>query len=220
MLSKLPPLMRRASLCLAFTTLFTSALPAAQAAMVYNNLGAATSGSDPVYSYGPLANSFTTGADGGTLKGVQTLLVNLGPDVVGTLQVNLLANNGAAPGSTLLSLGSLSTADIASSGFQAYSFAPTSAFDLAANTTYWVEILAANVNAIQWAFASDLSFPGVAGASSYSAAFGVSPNASAALDGFGPYQMAVEVPEPGSLALVGLGLITVVFSRRRSASRR
>ena len=215
MLSKLPTLLRQAGLCLAFSTVFT----AAHAGLVYNNLGAAPSGSDAVYGYGPLANSFTTGADGGTLKGVQALLVNLGPDVVGNIQVNLLASNGAAPGSTLLSLGSLSSADIASSGFQAYRFAPTSAFNLAANTTYWLEILAADINAIQWAFASDLAFTGVAGESSYSAAFGVSPNASAALDGFGPYQMAVEVPEPGSLALVSLGLIAVVFMRRRSASQ-
>ncbi|WP_295951625.1 PEP-CTERM sorting domain-containing protein [Rhodoferax sp.] len=216
MLSKLSTLLRQASLCL----LIATAIPTAQAALVYNNLGAAPSGSDPIYGYGPLANSFTTGAEGGTLRGVQALLMNLGPDVVGNVQVNLLASNGAAPGSTLLSLGSLSSADIASSGFQAYSFAPTSAFDLAANTTYWLQILAADVNAIQWAFASDLSFTGVAGESSYSAAFGVSPNASAALDGFGPYQMAVEVPEPGSLALVTLGLIAVVFVRRRSASQR
>lgn len=217
MLSKL---LRQASLCLAFTSLFAVALPAAHAGLVYNNLGATASGSDPVYSYGPLANSFTTGADGGTLRGVQALLMNLGPDVVGNVQVNLLSSNGAAPGNTLLSLGSLSSADIASSGFQSYSFAPTAAYDLAANTTYWVQILAADLNAIQWSFTSDLSGTGVAGESSNSAAFGVSPNTSAALDGFGPYQMAVEVPEPGSLALVSLGLVAVVFVRRRGASQR
>lgn len=219
MLSKLPTLLRQASLCLAFTSAIAMASPTAQAAVVYNNLGAAASGSDPIYSYGPLANSFTTGADGGTLRGVQALLMNLGPNVVGNVQVNLLSSNGAAPGSTLLSLGSLSSADIASSGFQSYSFAATSAYDLSANTTYWVQILAADLNAIQWSFTSDLSGAGVAGESSYSAAFGVSPNASAALDGFGPYQMAVEVPEPGSLALVSLGLIAVVWVRRRSASQ-
>jgi hypothetical protein len=56
----------------------------------------------------------------------------------------------------------------------------------------------------------------VVGESSYSAAFGVSPNGTAALDGFGPYQMAVELPEPGSLALIGLGMAGLVLIRRRT----
>ncbi len=220
MLFKLPTLLRQASLCLAFSSLFAAALPAAQAALVYNNLAAVQSGADPVYGFGPLANSFSTGADGGTLRGVQALLINLGPDVVSNIQVSLLANSGTQPGTALVSLGSGSSANVSSAGFQTYSFAPLTAFDLAANTRYWVGISVAGINAIEWAFSSDLSLTGVAGEASYSNAFGVSPNASAAENGFGPYQMAVEVPEPGSLALVCLGLTGVVFLRRHSASQR
>ncbi|SDP82345.1 PEP-CTERM protein-sorting domain-containing protein [Rhodoferax sp. OV413] len=217
MFSKLPTFLRTALLS-ASACVLLAAIPAAQAGVVYSNLDAAQSGSDAVYGNGPLANSFTTGASGGTLNAIQALLMNLGPDIVSDVQVNLLSSSSGAPGSTLAAFNSLSSAGISSAGFAAYSFSLASGYNLAANTTYWIEVIAADVNAIQWSYSSDLSGVGVAGESSYSAAFGVSPNAQAAADGFGPYQMAVELPEPGSFALVGLGLAGVLVVRRRKQS--
>jgi hypothetical protein len=215
MFSQLKKSLRQAGIAAGACLCFAMALPA-QASLVYSNLDAAQSGSDAVYGTGPLANSFSTGTYGGTLNSIQALLMNLGPDVSSDLQVSLLSSNGGTPGSVLATFDSLSSAAISSTGFASYRFALASGYSLAANTTYWIEIAALDPNAVQWSFSSDLSGVGVVGESSYSAAFGVSPNGTAALDGFGPYQMAVELPEPGSLALIGLGMAGLVLIRRRT----
>lgn len=215
MFSKLKVSFRRAAVVAGAYACFAIALPA-QATVVYNNLDSVQSGSDAVFGTGPLTNSFSTGSYGGTLNSVQALLMNLGPDVASDLQVSLLSSTSGAPGSVLATFGSLSSAGISSAGFDAYRFSLASGYNLAANTTYWIEIAAADPNAVQWSYTSDLSGLGVAGESSYSAAFGISSNSTAALNGFGPYQMAVELPEPGSLALISLGMAGLVFIRRRA----
>ncbi|MDB5851632.1 MAG: hypothetical protein JWP29_5384 [Rhodoferax sp.] len=196
----------------AAVALCITATPAAQASPVYDNLGTAQVGSDPLYSYGPIANSFNTGANGsGMLTGVKALLANFSSDIVGSLQISLHANGVNAPGAELVSLGSLSSAGVAAGAFAAYTFAPVTAFELAANTTYWIEIASASANDVFWSWSDDLSALGVAGQANYSAALGYNLNSSS----FGPYQMAVEVPEPGSVALVFLGLALVCANTAR-----
>lgn len=187
---------------------------AAQASPVYNNLGTNQVGSDPIYSYGPIANSFNTGANGsGWLTGFKALLGNGSNSIVGDITVSLHADSANAPGAELVSLGSLSSADVATGVFAAYGFTPVSAFQLAANTTYWIEIQATSANDIFWSWSDDLLALGVAGQSNYSALLGTNANSAS----FGPYQMAVEVPEPASLALVfmGLSMMGVTALRRR-----
>ncbi|MDY0743427.1 choice-of-anchor R domain-containing protein [Paucibacter sp. R3-3] len=203
--------MKNFALKLSVMALLTAAGVHAGAASLYDNLGSAQEGSDPILSFGPLANSFTTGADGGvSLAGITALLKNDSTSVVGDLRVSLHADSANGPGAELLSLGVLSSAGISADAFGRYSFTPSAPFALAANTTYWVEIEATSPNAVEWAWSGDLTAPGVAGQSTYSSIYGVSPNGLA-------YQMAVTtaVPEPTSALLLALGLGAVTMLRRR-----
>lgn len=202
----------------AIVTIFTAAMPSAHADTVYDNLVSGTDGADPLLSYGPLANSFTTGASAQYLTSVSALLQNGSNGVVGDLGLSLHADSGNAPGSTLVSLGTLSSSQVSSAGFAAYAFAPVTTFVLAGNTRYWIEIVALTPNAIEWAWSTDLAAQGVAGEYSHSAILGTNDNAS-----FGAYQMAVNVasvPEPDSVALLlaGLGGVGMVTARRRKAN--
>jgi len=211
MLFQLKNLVRSALFAATVAVLCAAVMPAANASPIYDNLGSSRDGSDPIFGFGPLANSFTTGA-AGFLGGVTASLKNGSTSIVGDIHVGLHANSGNAPGTELVSLGNLSSADVATTDFAEYAFAPLMSFLLAANTTYWIEIIALDPNAIEWSWSNDLSATGVTGQSNYSATLGTNANSS-----FGPYQMAVSrVPEPESLALVFLGLGLMVVAKRRS----
>jgi len=202
--------MKNFALKLSVMALLTAAGVHAGAASLYDNLGSVQEGADPILSFGPLANSFTTGADGGLLSGIAALLKNDSAAIVGDLRVSLHADSANGPGTELLSLGVLSSAGVSTDAFGRYSFTPSAPFALAANTTYWVEIEAASPNAVEWAWSGDLTAPGVAGQSTYSGIYGLSPNGLA-------YQMAVTtaVPEPASALLLALGLGAFTVLRRR-----
>lgn len=193
-----------------------AALPAAHAATPFDNLGASRDGSDPLLSYGPLADSFHTGTQAHLVLGqVTALLTNGSADVVGDLRVSLRADSASGPGAWLANVGTLSSAAVSTAGFSAYSFTPAASVQLAADTTYWVQIEAVSPNAVEWAWSQNLSGPGVAGGANYNALFGASPNTGAA-----PYQMLVEVlavPEPASLALMLLGTGVLLGAARRQA---
>ena len=204
-------MMKNFKLKLSVLTLLAATGVHASAANLYDNLGSTQDGADPILSYGPmLANSFTTGAAGVSLASITALLKSDGASPVGDLRVSLHADSANSPGAELLSLGVLSSANIATDAFARYSFTPAASFALAANTTYWVEIEAVSPNPVEWAWSGDLTAPGVAGQSTYSGIFGVSPNGLA-------YQMAVTtaVPEPTSALLLAMGIGAFTMLRRR-----
>jgi hypothetical protein len=61
------------------------------------------------------------------------------------------------PGTTLVSLGSLSSAAVSTSTFTPYVFTPAAGFQQAAGTTYWIGLVAVDPVAVEWSWSSDLS---------------------------------------------------------------
>ena len=194
----------------AAAALTAAAIPAAHATTIYTNLASSQDGADPLFGVGPLAQSFTTDANGGGLMSVELLLTSGSAAFAGTLNVNLLADSSTAPGAVVISLGSIDNASISTVDAEVYSFAPVAGISLSPNTTYWVEIDESTPNAIEWSYSYDLTALGVAGQSASSGEFGVNPASS-----YGAYQMQVDVPEPVTATVLLSGLLGLAGLRRR-----
>jgi hypothetical protein len=193
--------------------LCASVAGAAHAYDIFNNLGAATSGEDPVGSFGPLADSFTTPNFAVPVASLAFLLEGT-PTSGGFFSINLLADNAGAPGAEIGSSGPVTD------GLLNTTLTPLGATcfcSLAPNTRYWLQIADAGGTTAQWAWSLDTSGPGVAN-EFFANHNGVFPNVD------GPYQMEVStnVPEPAtwSLMIVGFGgLGASLRSRRRTVAQ-
>lgn len=173
----------------------------AQATVLYNNLGAASTGTDPVAGFGPLADSFSTGASAVSLDTL-TLLVDGNAGSGGSFTVNLLTDNNTSPGAVLAS-GTFSDSVLAGT-LTPLTFT-CNGCSLAADTRYWIQLADAGGTTTNWSWSSDISGVGVANEyfANSNGVFANNPN--------GPYQMELiaGVPEPATWALMlaGLGII-------------
>lgn len=166
----------------------------------YDNLLAASSGSDPVVMFGPLYDSFSVGPTGVTVSSVM-LNVNGFTDGL-SFTVGIYSDMATSPGALL---NSTTVAD--QTGIVTANFGATA---LSANTRYWIGLSdPTGMSSETWNWSFDTSGPGVA--SEYFAnSDGVFPNMG------GPYQMAItSTPEPASFAVLGLGVVPLLLRRRR-----
>ncbi len=183
------------------------------ASVVYDNLGSSSNGADPVTSFGPLADSFSTGGAGFTLASVGLKLELLGAPT-GTLSVDLLADNNTSPGGVIYNIGTIDD-NMLSGTLQDYFLNLTTAQVLTANTRYWIELSSMDSNA-GWSWSGDQNAVGVAG-EYFANLNGVFDNSN------GPYQMRLSdtaaTPEPGTLVLLGGGICALTATLRRKLAR-
>jgi len=186
---------------------------------IYNNLpgsGAASGGVIP-FSYvgagGVQANSFSVAAGSPGVESVSLYLNSTGNHIgAGTLSVSLVKDNAGLPtGATLGLLGTLLESALDTT-LRVYTFNGFAPIAVGAGR-YWINVVdsAGAASVAQWSYATDATGVGTAGEFNYESVDGVFANG----PGAGPYQMQVKVPEPGTLALLSLGLAGVAFGKKR-----
>ncbi len=182
---------------LAFASLLGLA-STANATVLYNNLSAASFGADSAGSFGPLADSFSTGGSSFDLSRV-TVLVD-GTADGGSFEISLLSDNSTSPGSVIATTGPILDSTLPGA-------LTAETFDLSAvlspDTRYWIEISSAAgvTTSLGWSWSLDTSGTGVS-TEFFSNASGVFSN----IPG-DPYQMLISdaVPEAPTWAMLVLG---------------
>jgi hypothetical protein len=196
--------MKRLWMILACLVLFCAGMQAGT--VVYDSTGQFPEDSDPVLSFGPLYDSFSTGTVSGTLNGLQFLLSGGG----------IVANDGPAYTSVFLyadTLGTINDSSLSGS-VSLIDLSLIANPSLTAGTRYWIGLVGSNTTAL-WYWTLDTSGIGVEGGY-FANQSGVHPN-----DPDGGYQMQVTVgegavPEPSSLALsAGAFAALALLVRRR-----
>lgn len=182
--------------------------------ILYDSTPQASNGYDGIQSFGPLYDSFSTGANSGALSNLELLLNSPAPTDNGSFSVGLYADNGSTPGGLISGLGTVNDSSLTSSN-SLIDVALTANPILSPGTTYWIGLT--GTTSANWSWTTDTSGVGVSG-ELFSNKNGTFQN-----NDYGGYQMKVEVgtsavPEPSTLFISALTLAGLVLFRRRHAT--
>src|SRR5271157_1472278 len=121
---------------------------AAGATVIYDNLNAISYGTESIYNFGPLADSFSTGNSAFTLASVGLKLEDIG-NPTGSFTIQLLADNNISPGSPIYTVATVQDTSLTNS-LQDYFFTLSQPQVLQPNTRYWIGLTSTNNSVAQW----------------------------------------------------------------------
>ncbi len=138
--------------------------PPAPGAVVFNSLADAVDPADDqaIVADGPLGTSFSTGTSAATLGSITLGVFDKTPTDGGTLTFQLLSNaSGNVPGTVLESLGTVADSTLGSKDSSTYTLSGFNAYQLAANTRYWIEVTGSSGSKALLAYSDNDSGTGV-----------------------------------------------------------
>ncbi|QWF70471.1 VPLPA-CTERM sorting domain-containing protein [Methylomonas paludis] len=171
-------------------------------------------------NFGPLADSFSTGANPFSLTDVQLALTSNDSSTSGTVTVSLVSDNNASLGSILATLGTISDTSLSAYTPATVDFAQSTPIQLAANTRYWIEVSATDDSSAGWSYTADTTGTGVAtefNANSFQVYANAGDPALALINN--PYQLQISgvtaVPLPGAAWFFAIAIGALSALRRR-----
>ena len=206
-----------------------------QPTIIFDELNAANAGSDSVTKFGPLGESFSTGASAVSLTDVMIKL-NIAPSDESPLDaltmrragggsvrvqpaasssaavtIALYSNNVLRPGTLLAQLGTVPDSSLPASGaLQNFDIPVNPPVPLTANTRYWIIVTSSNNSVAGFAWTTDVT--GIGSANEYTFFnSGVFPNIGA---NDGPYQLRITAATPAT----PVPTVTNVFDQAAATS--
>ncbi len=141
-----------------------NAASTAPTSTVFDSLADAVDTADDqaIVADGPLGTSFSTGTSASTLGSVTLGVFDKTPTDGGTLTFQLLSNaSGNVPGTVLETLGTVADSKLGSTDSSTYTLSGFNAYQLAANTRYWIEVTGSTGSKALLAYSDNDSGTGV-----------------------------------------------------------